>query len=207
VDELAASRRRVWFGMIMVVTFGLLIIGALLPTPSPSLRVDQASADETVPTPTAIEATDIAQVTPVTDAPTPVTVAVTTTEAPTTSTTAAPKTTTTTAAKATSSAVQAAVPAPVAPTPPPTVPASASAFLACIRNRESHGDYGAVSASGTYRGAYQFSQGAWDSTASHAGRSDLVGRQANTVAPADQDAIAFALYQWQGSAPWGGACA
>ena len=72
--------------------------------------------------------------------------------------------------------------------------------------RESHNDYTTVSASGNYRGAYQFNQPAWDSTARHAGRPDLVGRLANTVAPADQDALALDLYHWQGSKPWGGAC-
>ncbi len=72
--------------------------------------------------------------------------------------------------------------------------------------RESHNDYTTVSASGNYRGAYQFNQPAWDATAHHAGREDLVGRLANTVAPADQDALALDLYHWQGSKPWGGAC-
>ena len=39
-----------------------------------------------------------------------------------------------------------------------------------------------------------------------AGRSDLVGRAPNTVAPADQDAVALALYKAAGASPWGGAC-
>ena len=102
---------------------------------------------------------------------------------------------------------------PVATVPPVTappttvaVPPSAAAVLACIRQRESGGNYAAVSPSGIYRGAYQFSQASWDSAARHAGRADLVGRLPNLVAPADQDAVALNLYEWQGLAPWGGAC-
>jgi len=205
VDELAASRRRVWFGMIMVVAFGLLIIGALLPAPSRSLRVEQASADETVPAPAPVDDTASVAVTPTTVAQAVTVAAPATTEVPaTTSTTQpAPSTTTTTSAPRVATAVT--TPAPAA-APAPTVPDSALAFLACIRNRESHGNYGAVSSGGTYRGAYQFSQSSWDSSAAHAGRSDLVGQLPNLVAPADQDAVAYALYQWQGAAPWGGAC-
>ena len=135
-----------------------------------------------------------------------------------TATTSAPVTTTTTeqAARTASIVKTSTAPKTVAPAPPVTSPPapppvaspgpSDAAFLACIRIRESHNDYTAVSASGNYRGAYQFNQPAWDSTARHAGRGDLVGRLANTVAPADQDAIALDLYHWQGSKPWGGAC-
>ena len=63
-----------------------------------------------------------------------------------------------------------------------------------------------MSASGAYMGAYQFLQSSWDSTAAHAGRGDLIGVPPNLASPADQDAMALALYQWQGSRPWGGAC-
>ena len=38
------------------------------------------------------------------------------------------------------------------------------------------------------------------------GTSDLVGVDPAQAAPADQDAMAQALYAQQGSAPWGGAC-
>ena len=206
MDELVASRRRVWFGMILVVTFGLLIIAALLPSPSKGLRLDQASADETIPGTTAIAAIGIALVTPTTAVAPTTTVA--TIAAPTTTvTTVAPATTTTTAAPKRAVSVPTVAPVAVAPAAPtPTVGVSDAAFLACIRQRESHGNYQTVSASGNYRGAYQFNQGAWDSTAQHAGRPDLVGQLANLVSPADQDAMALELYHWQGSAPWGGAC-
>jgi resuscitation-promoting factor RpfB len=107
--------------------------------------------------------------------------------APTTTTTAAP------------------VAAP-APPPPPPVDSGATAFLACVRQRESHGNYSVVSANGAYYGAYQFSISTWNTTAQHAGRSDLVGVLPSQASPADQDAIALALYKWQGKAPWGGHC-
>lgn len=79
-------------------------------------------------------------------------------------------------------------------------------FLACTRNRESRGNYGAVSRNGTYRGAYQFHQHSWDGTARQAGRDDLVGQDPAAASPSDQDALAQSLYASQGSAPWGGRC-
>ncbi len=81
-------------------------------------------------------------------------------------------------------------------------------FLACTRAHESDtaGGYRAVSGSGTYRGAYQFSQSTWNNTARHAGRPDLVGVDPAAAASWDQDFLALDLYQWQGSAPWGHRC-
>lgn len=66
--------------------------------------------------------------------------------------------------------------------------------MACIRECESHGDYGAVSSGGTYRGAYQFDQAAWES----------VGGTGDPAAapPEEQDARAAALYSQRGSSPW-----
>jgi hypothetical protein len=80
--------------------------------------------------------------------------------------------------------------------------------LACIRAHESDtsGGYQAVSAGGTYRGAYQFLQSTWDNAAGAAGRADLVGADPASVAPADQDAVAAYLYSQVGSQPWGGRC-
>lgn len=101
----------------------------------------------------------------------------------------------------------------ISPPPPPPPPAPVASggtppngFLACVRARESGGNYSISSPNGLYRGAYQFHQNTWDNTAAHAGRSDLVGRDPASVAPGDQDAMAAHLYGWQGSAPWGGAC-
>ena len=76
-------------------------------------------------------------------------------------------------------------------------------FLTCLRRRESGGNYSVVSGAG-YLGAYQFGQSTWNVTASHAGRAELVGVPANVASPYDQDAMAWALYQWQGEGPWGG---
>jgi hypothetical protein len=79
-------------------------------------------------------------------------------------------------------------------------------FLVCTRARESRGNYGVVNPAGPWYGAYQFAQSTWNSVANHTGRLDLVGVQPNTASPGDQDAMAWALYQWQGNAPWGGRC-
>lgn len=102
-----------------------------------------------------------------------------------------------------------APPTTAAPAPPPTtvsVGGNEAAILACIRARESGGNYSIASPGGTYMGAYQFSQSTWNSTAQHAGRPDLVGTPPNHAAPADQDALALDLLRWQGLAPWGGYC-
>ncbi|MFA5566619.1 MAG: transglycosylase family protein [Acidimicrobiia bacterium] len=73
---------------------------------------------------------------------------------------------------------------------------------AALRQCESSGNYQIVSASGLYRGAYQFHQATWDSVARSAGRADLVGVRPEQAAPSDQDAMAFALYAQQGARPW-----
>jgi predicted nucleic acid-binding Zn-ribbon protein len=106
-----------------------------------------------------------------------------------------------------------APPAPRAPAPPPSYsgtpgvsPHHDDPFLACVRQRESGGNYGAVNPAGPYLGAYQFLQATWNVTASHAGRSDLVGVPANVASAYDQDEMAWTLYQWQGPGPWGGGC-
>jgi hypothetical protein len=106
-----------------------------------------------------------------------------------------------------------AAPPPPRPTPPPgyqgtpgTNPHHDDPFLTCVRRRESGGNYGAVNPSGPYLGAYQFLQATWNGGANHAGRSDLVGVPANLASPYDQDAVAWAVYQWQGMGPWGGGC-
>jgi peptidoglycan hydrolase CwlO-like protein len=117
------------------------------------------------------------------------------------------------AASAPSSTTTTTVAAPSAPTPPPDYsgtpgvsPHHDDPFLTCVRARESGGNYGAVNPSGPYLGAYQFLQSTWNVTASHAGRSDLVGVPANLASAYDQDEMAWALYQWQGMGPWGGGC-
>lgn len=66
--------------------------------------------------------------------------------------------------------------------------------LAAVRRCESGGNYGAVSANGQYRGAYQFDAGTWAS----------VGGQGDPAAasPAEQDARAQQLQAQRGSSPW-----
>ena len=69
-----------------------------------------------------------------------------------------------------------------------------SSTLAAIRACESGGDYGAVSSSGTYRGAYQFDYATWQSVG---GSGDPAA-----ASPAEQDMRAQMLYDQSGSSPW-----
>ena len=115
---------------------------------------------------------------------------------------AAPPSTTTTTVAAPSTP-----PAPPDYSPTPGVsPHHDDPFLTCVRARESGGNYGAVNPSGPYLGAYQFLQSTWNVTASHARRGDLVGLPPNLASAYDQDEMAWTLYQWQGTGPWGGGC-
>jgi hypothetical protein len=92
------------------------------------------------------------------------------------------------------------------PAPSGTNPHHDDPFLACTRARESRGNYGVVSGSGLYYGAYQFSPTTWNTTANHAGRLDLIGVLPSQASAYDQDDMAWTLYQWQGTGPWGGRC-
>jgi hypothetical protein len=69
------------------------------------------------------------------------------------------------------------------------------AHLVSIRRCESGHNYGAVSRSGSFRGAYQFSQRTWNGVAARNGRPDLVGVRPNEAGPADQDQMAVWNYQ------------
>lgn len=81
-------------------------------------------------------------------------------------------------------------------------------FLECTRAHESDtsGGYGAVSGSGTYRGAYQFSQRTWDAAVAGAGMEEFAGVPADEVPASVQDAAAAHLYSVSGTSPWGGRC-
>jgi len=70
-----------------------------------------------------------------------------------------------------------------------------------LRFCEATGDYTAVSPTGKYRGAYQFSRQTWDWIAGlHYER--LVGVDPASAAPVDQDRMAQALYDLRGRGQW-----
>jgi Transglycosylase-like domain len=79
-------------------------------------------------------------------------------------------------------------------------------FLQCVKQAESGGNYGAVSPGGTYMGAFQFSQATWNEAALLAGLPGLVGVPPNEASPAEQDALAVALYDADGDQPWYDPC-
>jgi hypothetical protein len=191
----------------LVVTLAVLPILVLeLMGGSGGKSSDPEVATPDVPQPSLVVAVDPSEVT-TTVSTEAVAEATPTTQAAATSTTKAPVTTTTApkvAAKAPTTTT--AAPAP-APPPPGLTPTAAEAnFLACVRQRESRGDYTAVDPSGTFMGAYQIYQGGWDAVARSIGRTDLVGVKPNRAAPADQDTIALAMLRQYGKSPWGGAC-
>jgi hypothetical protein len=78
---------------------------------------------------------------------------------------------------------------------------SADGDLVALRACESGGDYGAVSAGGSFRGAYQFNRMTWDAVASR-WNAGLVGVDPAAASPTDQDAMARALQAEAGSTPW-----
>jgi hypothetical protein len=87
------------------------------------------------------------------------------------------------------------IPAPVLP------PGPAPEKWAALRQCESNGDYTITNPSGKYRGAYQFDRSTWDSVATRNDPS-LVGVDPAAASPADQDAMALALYHERGARPW-----
>jgi hypothetical protein len=137
---------------------------------------------------------------PTTRAPT---TTVATTKAPTTT---RPPTTTvkpTTTAPAPTAPPTTAVPAPPAG-PARALPAGTTPEMWLqLRMCESGNNYHAVSSGGVYRGAYQFTQGTWNSVASSAGSlTRLVGVDPATAAAVDQDSMAYTLYELRGKSPW-----
>ncbi len=81
-----------------------------------------------------------------------------------------------------------------------------NAFLTCVVQAESGGDYQAVSPTGQYMGAFQFSQPTWNEAALLAGLPSLVGVPPNHASPTDQDLLAIALYNADGEQPWYDPC-
>jgi hypothetical protein len=79
-------------------------------------------------------------------------------------------------------------------------------FKQCTLQIESHGNYGAVSPGGKYRGAWQFDQPTWNGAVSRAGHPEYAGQDPTSAPPAVQDAAAHQLYQERGNQPWEGRC-
>jgi hypothetical protein len=219
VDERSASRRRVKYAVLLASTLVVLLAVAMTAASMPhAVQVRTlATGPAGIPRRSLALAAPNTTLAPTTTAAPSTTVALTDASLASSShatlhdavaTTVPHRTVATTPTTVRHVAAVAPVTAPPATAPPTTVaiPPSAAAVLACIRQRESGGNYAAVSANGVYRGAYQFSQATWDSSARHAGRPDLVGRPPNTVSPPDQDAVALDTYLWEGLAPWGGYC-
>ena len=73
--------------------------------------------------------------------------------------------------------------------------------LARLRNCESHGIYTAISRSGRYRGAYQFSQQTWDNTAASV-MPAFVGVDPAVTPDFIQDGMARTLWMQAGSGSW-----
>ncbi len=73
--------------------------------------------------------------------------------------------------------------------------------LATLRACESHDNYEAVSASGKFRGAYQFSQSSWNGVAERH-FPWLIDTDPAAAEPAWQDAAARALWSESGPRPW-----
>lgn len=95
-------------------------------------------------------------------------------------------------------------------TPPPGAGAdlpdpALNAFLQCVIQRESGGDYSIDTGNGYY-GAFQFSQSTWNLAAQDAGLSYLVGVLPSSATKAEQDTVAVALYALDGGQPWTGDC-
>lgn len=112
----------------------------------------------------------------------------------TTSTTMVVETTTTTIYVAPTTTVPIQAPVVVSQSAP-------NDFLACVKQRESRGDYGAYNPSGA-GGAYQMMPDTANTVAKWMNRPDLVGIGAQNWAPVDQDAGALVLYQHMGESPW-----
>lgn len=81
-----------------------------------------------------------------------------------------------------------------------------NSFLQCVVEAESSGNYSAISPGGEYMGAFQFSQATWNEAAELAGMPQLIGVPPNEASPAEQNALAIALYNADGEQPWYDPC-
>ena len=74
-----------------------------------------------------------------------------------------------------------------------------------LRRCESTNNYQAISPTGTYRGAYQFSRATWDFIAgisAHVEVHHLLGVDPIDASPAEQDLMALTLYNYWGRGQW-----
>lgn len=91
-------------------------------------------------------------------------------------------------------------PVPVVETAPIDTGGPTAEQWAALRACESGGDYSINTGNGYY-GAYQFSADTWDWVASNR-FPNLVGVLPHEASPAQQDAMAYALYSMRGASPW-----
>jgi hypothetical protein len=81
-------------------------------------------------------------------------------------------------------------------------PVSPTSILACIRKHESGGNYRAISATGKFRGAYQFHSGYAPTWATRAGYAEWAGVTPDRWPPAVQDAVAYDMGHGNHYAAW-----
>ena len=74
-------------------------------------------------------------------------------------------------------------------------------FLACVRRRESGGDYTAENSTSTASGAYQFLDSSWRTLSARAGYGGYGGHAAYAP-PEVQDAVAVWTVENIGRSPW-----
>ncbi len=113
-----------------------------------------------------------------------------TTTTTTTTATTAPSTTTTEPSTTSTEAVRHSIPA-----------GTTEEQWHALRQCESTQNYRAISSSGRYRGAYQFSIRTWNWVA-EMHYPDLVGVDPIDASPPDQDKMAYKLYEINGWDPW-----
>ncbi len=97
--------------------------------------------------------------------------------------------------------VEEVLPSEPAPAPEVVPPGPSADQWAALRDCESGGDYSITNPSGKYRGAYQFDRSTWNSVAERHS-AVLVGVDPAAASPADQDAMALALFTERGARPW-----
>lgn len=104
---------------------------------------------------------------------------------------------------ATASPTPTATPTPAPTTlPDPTIPAGTTEEQwEQLRQCNANGNYQHANSNGIHFGAYEFRQTSWDDLG-HRHYPHLIGVNPRDAAPADQDRMAYALYEERGWAPW-----